>query len=280
MYSGGGYDAVHILAKAWETADPADHKASSDAIRTLTYRGVNGFYQFNNANQAPRVPRRDQQHRRSSGSPDLPGARWQARHHLARGRCRGEVQADAVDEVGVGSSAAQVLECSEVSLRFGPVSVLNGVSLQVRPGEVIGVAGPNGAGKTSLLEVLAGRYRPYEGSVRLGGTDVTDIPVHHRARLGIGRLYQRPVVPTNLTVRQAFESARRAYRPRPTAHQLDWAREMVGLHVSDDRLCGTLETLDRRRLLLACVLVRRPQVLLLDEPASASPARRSTNSSC
>lgn len=153
-------------------------------------------------------------------------------------------------------------------LRLGPVTILSGVSLAVDPGEVVGIAGPNGAGKTSLLEVLAGRYRPTSGSVTLAGADVTSVPVHRRARRGIGRLYQRPVVPTNLSVSQAMEAARRAYRPRPSAHRLEWARDLVGLGVDESRLCGALDTLDRRRLLLACVMLRQPSVLLLDEPAS------------
>ncbi len=161
-----------------------------------------------------------------------------------------------------------MLRCDGVSLSISGIHILDGISISVQPGEVIGIAGPNGAGKTSLLEVLAGRYRPTAGTVRLDGHDVTDVPVHRRARMGIGRLYQRPVVPSELTVGQALEGARRAYRPRPAEHQIDWARDTVGLRAPSGRRCGTLDTLDRRRLLLACLMMRRPRVLLLDEPAS------------
>ena len=82
---------------------------------------------------------------------------------------------------------------------------------------MLGIIGPNGAGKTSLFEVLSGRLRPKAGTVTFKGHDVTRLPLYERARLGIGRTYQTPVVPDELTVGEAFKAARQAYRPYLTS---------------------------------------------------------------
>lgn len=153
-------------------------------------------------------------------------------------------------------------------MRFGARSVLEGVTLQAQPGEVLGVVGPNGAGKTTLFEILSGRLTPSSGRVFLDGADITALPLHERARRGIARTYQSPVVPEALTVGEVFKAARQAYRPFLTAHHAEWAAHQVGLKALADQPAGGLGTLDRRRLLLACLLMRKPRVLLMDEPAA------------
>lgn len=146
--------------------------------------------------------------------------------------------------------------------------ILEGISVGIRPGEILGVVGPNGAGKTTLFEVLSGRYVPERGRVTLDGRDVTALKLHARARIGLGRTYQSPVVPDALTVGEVFRAARQAYRPYLTRMHAEWAAEKVGLKVAMSALAGGLETLNRRKLLLACLLMRRPRVMLLDEPAA------------
>jgi branched-chain amino acid transport system ATP-binding protein len=158
--------------------------------------------------------------------------------------------------------------CEGVDLTLGGRRILEGVSLGVAPAEVLGVVGPNGAGKTSLFEVLSGRVKPQRGQVRLDGRDITAIPIHDRARLGVARTYQSPVVPTALSVDEVFKAARQAFAPYLTRHHAEWACDLVGLHVPGDIPAGALETLNRRKLLLACLLMRRPQVVLMDEPAA------------
>jgi ABC-type branched-subunit amino acid transport system ATPase component len=153
-------------------------------------------------------------------------------------------------------------------MSFGGRSVLAGVSLAAHAGEVLGVVGPNGAGKTTLFEILSGRIVPTAGRVYMDGRDVTALPLHARARMGLARTYQSPVVPEALTVGEVFKAARQAYRPYLTAHQAEWAAHQVGLAVPMAMPAGSLGTLDRRRLLLACLLMRRPRVLLMDEPAA------------
>ena len=161
-----------------------------------------------------------------------------------------------------------LLACEDIHIRLGGRPILEGISVSIRAGEILGVVGPNGAGKTTLFEVLSGRYVPDRGRVVLGGQDITSLKLFARARLGLGRTYQSPVVPDALTVAEVFRAARQAYRPFLTRFHAEWAAEKVGLRVPMSALAGSLETLNRRKLLLACLLMRRPRVMLLDEPAA------------
>jgi len=158
--------------------------------------------------------------------------------------------------------------CKEISLDLGGREILTAISLSVIRGEVLGVIGPNGAGKTSLFEVLSGRMRPKAGSVFFGGQDVTQLPLFARARLGIGRTFQTPVVPDDLTVGETLKAARQAFKPYLTRHQAEWGVELVRLNAPPDMPTLQLDTLNRRKLLLACLLMRRPPLLLMDEPAA------------
>jgi branched-chain amino acid transport system ATP-binding protein len=158
--------------------------------------------------------------------------------------------------------------CDDIHIRLGGRPILEGVTVSLRPGQVLGVVGPNGAGKTTLFEVLSGRYAPDRGRVTLDGHDITSLKLFARARLGLGRTYQSPVVPDALTVAEVFRAARQAYQPFLTRFHAEWAADQVGLRVPMSVLAGSLETLNRRKLLLACLLMRRPRVMLLDEPAA------------
>ncbi|GGC77108.1 ABC transporter ATP-binding protein [Chelatococcus reniformis] len=163
---------------------------------------------------------------------------------------------------------APLFGCEDIRLDLGGRAILHGISLEVRRGEVLGIIGPNGAGKTSLFEVLSGRLRPKSGRVLFEGRDVTGLPLHARARLGIGRTYQTPVVPDELTVGETFKATRQAYRPYLTRFDAEYGAELVGLHARDEEPTARLETMNRRKLLLACLLMRRPPLLLMDEPAA------------
>lgn len=158
--------------------------------------------------------------------------------------------------------------CENITLELGGRQILNGVSLHVAPAEVLGIIGPNGAGKTSLFEVLSGRMQPKSGRVLFEGSDVTALPLQKRARLGLGRTFQTPVVPEELTVAQVFKAARQAFMPYLTPDDAEWGADLVGLHVPGSILAERLDTLNRRKLLLACLMMRRPRLLLMDEPAA------------
>ena len=161
-----------------------------------------------------------------------------------------------------------IFGCRGIGISFGGRAILRDVSLSVAPGEVLGLVGPNGAGKTSLFEILCGRYTASEGEVFLKGQDITRKAVHDRARLGLARTYQSPVVPGALTIAETFRAARLAYQPYKTRMDAEWACHMTNFRQAWDRLAGSLDTFDRRKLLLSCLLMRDPVVLLLDEPAS------------
>src|SRR5690348_6776900 len=104
------------------------------------------------------------------------------------------------------------LSVREVTAGYPGVPVLSGLSLEVPPGQLTGLTGPNGAGKSTLFDVVCGRLRPRRGRVLLGGRDVTRVPTHRRARLGLGRTYQRLEVFGSLSVAENLLVAARATR--------------------------------------------------------------------
>ncbi|WP_157038798.1 ABC transporter ATP-binding protein [Rhodopseudomonas palustris] len=165
-------------------------------------------------------------------------------------------------------AASAIFSCDQIGLDLGGRSILRGISLDVKPGEVLGIIGPNGAGKTSLFEVLSGRISPKSGTVAYGGREITGLPLHRRARLGIGRTYQTPIVPEDMTVAQVLKAARQAYRPYLTPDDAEWGAGLVGFRIPGAMMADRLDTLNRRKLLIACLLMRRPSVLLMDEPAA------------
>lgn len=158
--------------------------------------------------------------------------------------------------------------CDGVCLTLAGRRILNNVSLTASPGNILGLVGPNGAGKTSLFEVLCGRYPCDSGSIHLDGKDITRLSFLKRARMGLGRTYQSPVVPTTLTVGETFLAARKARQPYLSRHDAEWAARLAHLHIPWDTPAAVLGAFDRRKLILACLLMRQPLVLLMDEPAS------------
>jgi len=116
--------------------------------------------------------------------------------------------------------------------------------------------------------VLTGRVKPDSGTVMLDGVDVTRQGAYKRARRGLARTFQAPLVPTSLTVQETLEVARVAFSPRLAKSDEAALRELTNFSAPDSKLAGALDTLDRRKLLLCCVLLRQPKVLLLDEPCS------------
>jgi len=161
-----------------------------------------------------------------------------------------------------------ILSCTGICKRYGGLVVLDGVSLSAEFGQILGLAGPNGAGKTTLLDVLSGRVRADSGRVTIGGLDVTRSSAFRRARLGLARTFQSPLVPESLTVGEVLEAARVGSLPRRGRDDIHEARKLGRLDAPDGMPAIRLDALDRRKLLITCLLVQRPSVLLLDEPAS------------
>jgi lipopolysaccharide export system ATP-binding protein len=152
--------------------------------------------------------------------------------------------------------------------RYRRREVVKGVSLEARSGEVVGLLGPNGAGKTTIFYMMVGLVRPDEGIVRLNGEVVTDLPMHRRARMGLGYLPQEPSVFRKLTVRDnilAFleETPLSPGERRERCEAI--LRDMRIAHVTDT-LGYALSGGERRRVEIARALVLSPDFLLLDEP--------------
>ncbi len=160
------------------------------------------------------------------------------------------------------------LVCTDVRALYGGFVAVDGVSLSAEGGHILGVAGPNGAGKTTLFDVITGYHPADRGHVELNGQDITRLPVHRRARLGLARTFQSPIVPTDLTIGETLEAARIAWSPKLDAADVQPARALARFTTGDEVRCGGLDTLDRRKLLLTCMLMRKPTALLLDEPCS------------
>ena len=148
--------------------------------------------------------------------------------------------------------------------------VVNGVSITVAAGEIVGLLGPNGAGKTTTFNMVVGVIKPDEGAVKFQARNITRLPMHKRARLGMGYLTQEPSIFRKLTVEQnilailetcRLSRAERAVRLKYLLDELD----MTGLAKS---MAYTLSGGEKRRLEITRALVTSPKLLLLDEPFS------------
>jgi branched-chain amino acid transport system ATP-binding protein len=163
-----------------------------------------------------------------------------------------------------------LLAARGVSKRFGALQVLDDVTLELAPGEAVGIVGPNGAGKTTLLDLLAGATRVDSGTVALSGRDVSRLGAAARCRLGVGRTHQIPRPFTGMTVfENVLVAASMGSRLRGSAAH-DQALEALaatGMGPLGNRRADALGLLDRKRLELARALATDPQVLLLDEIA-------------
>ncbi len=163
--------------------------------------------------------------------------------------------------------SAALLEVRNVSVRFGGVAALIGVTLDVREGEIFALIGPNGAGKTTLFNVISGAVRPTSGDVLFRDSSILGTPAHRIARAGIARTYQivRPFA--RLTVLDNIAVGALA-RHNDLAAARDAAREIaqfVGLGTLSSRLASSLTLTQRKRLEVARALALEPTLLLLDE---------------
>jgi lipopolysaccharide export system ATP-binding protein len=148
--------------------------------------------------------------------------------------------------------------------------VVNGVSINVAAGEIVGLLGPNGAGKTTTFNMVVGVIRPDDGKVRFREQDITRLPMHQRARLGIGYLTQEPSIFRKLTVQQnilaILETCRMKRRERVV--RLKYLLEELDLGRLARSKAYTLSGGEKRRLEITRALVTSPRLLLLDEPFS------------
>jgi lipopolysaccharide export system ATP-binding protein len=161
--------------------------------------------------------------------------------------------------------------------RFGSRTVVSGFGLRVRSGEIVGLLGANGAGKSTTFRLVVGLHAPDAGSIRFRGQDITRLPMHERARLGLGYLAQEPTVFTRLSVADNIRIVLEHHCPRD---QVDARLEVLlgelGLsHLRDSPAAG-LSGGERRRLEITRALVVDPKLVFFDEPfAGVDPRSRS-----
>ncbi|HXA42965.1 MAG TPA: ABC transporter ATP-binding protein [Candidatus Solibacter sp.] len=177
------------------------------------------------------------------------------------------------------------LEVSGVSVRFGSFDAVRDVSFAVHAGEIVGLIGPNGAGKTVTFNVASGLQRPRRGRVLVDGVDVTGMPTHARARLGLARTFQLAQLFAGMTVVENLAVAahrftsggiitdalvypRRRAALREARERAEAVLRFLGLEELADLDVGSIPIGVTRLVELARALCLRPRVLLLDEPAS------------
>ena len=163
-----------------------------------------------------------------------------------------------------------LLEARGVTKKYKSKQVVNGISISVSPGEIVGLLGPNGAGKTTSFNMIVGLVKPDEGDIIFEGNSIAKMPMHARARLGIGYLTQEPSVFRKLTVEQNIlailetctnDKVEQKARLKSLLEELD----LTALAKSK---AYTLSGGEKRRLEITRALVTSPRMLLLDEPFS------------
>ena len=162
-----------------------------------------------------------------------------------------------------------LLELRDLEAGYGPIRALDGVSLDVGPGELVAIIGANGAGKTTLLMTISGVVRPRRGSIAFNGLPIAGKPPHEIMRLGVGHAPEGRRIFPRLTVRENLQLGGFTQRdPATLRRDID---EACGLFpVLGDRLGqlgGTLSGGEQQMLAIARALVGRPRLLLLDEPS-------------
>jgi ABC-type branched-subunit amino acid transport system ATPase component len=197
--------------------------------------------------------------------------------------------------VPAATPSEQALAATGITVRFGGLTALADVSVEVEPGTIVGLVGPNGAGKSTLFAVISGLVRPVKGRVSLAGQDVTALSPQARARLGLARTFQHPELFMGMTVRDHVVLAHRAHYERrrcwsdlvnlrvlfpPTKLELTRVEsllELLGLtHIAKTQV--SVLPLGLARLVeVARALATHPRVVLLDEPLSGLDAHATEN---
>ena len=164
----------------------------------------------------------------------------------------------------------RILATDEIGKSYRGRRVVNGVSLRVEQGEVVGLLGPNGAGKTTTFYILVGLARPDSGRVLLNGEEITDLPMYLRARSGISYLPQEPSVFRQLTCEQNLLAVLETLplSPEQQRDRLEELLAQMGLETVRTSKAYMLSGGERRRLEIARSLTLEPSFILLDEPFS------------
>jgi branched-chain amino acid transport system ATP-binding protein len=185
-----------------------------------------------------------------------------------------------VTEAVAAEHAEPILRLRGIGRRFGGLHAVRDVDLDVAPGERRAILGPNGAGKTTLFNVISGDFAPTSGTIEFLGADVTQLPARSRAKLGMGRTYQKSRLFLGLSVEDNLYLAvlgvktghlRPVVLPGRDRELRERARELagaVGLGGREQTLVGSLSHGEQRQLEVGMARASNPTLMMLDEPAS------------
>ncbi|MBF8263972.1 MAG: putative transporter ATP-binding protein [Parachlamydiales bacterium] len=161
-----------------------------------------------------------------------------------------------------------LLEVRNLVKYYGGKAIVNGLSMQIMGGEAVGLLGPNGAGKTTAFYMTIGLIRPDEGEVFYKGENISNLPIHERAKLGLGYLAQEPSVFRHLTVEENILCILETLNLSNLEQNERLAHLLQELHLDHlkNKKASSLSGGERRRLEITRSLVTEPSLLLLDEP--------------
>ena len=160
------------------------------------------------------------------------------------------------------------LQANKIRKRYGSRQILNGLSLSVESGEIVGLLGPNGAGKTTTFYSVVGMVSPEEGEIILEGNSISKTPMHQRAQLGIGYLPQDPSIFRKLTVEDNLKIILETLplTQKEQKEKMEYLLSELGLENRTKQFASTLSGGEKRRLEICRALLINPKFLLLDEP--------------
>ncbi|MFL6206267.1 MAG: ATP-binding cassette domain-containing protein [Acidimicrobiales bacterium] len=220
------------------------------------------------------------------------GAPTPATKAPARSRRR-KAEPASDERVAPGPDATKILQCDGVVKRFGGISAVDHVDLELREGEVLGLIGQNGAGKTTLFDCISGFLPVDGGRVRFRGEDITELAPHQRAERGLGRSFQEARLFPALTTAECLAVARERHllstgmlaaalgqpvardSEEDVAEKVDLLIDLMGLRAFEEKLTGELSTGTRRIVELAGLLASDPAVIVLDEPSGGVAQKES-----
>ncbi len=172
-----------------------------------------------------------------------------------------------------------LLTTTQMSVTFGGLHAVDEVDIEVRPGQLVGLIGPNGAGKTTFIDGITG-FVPTTGRIDFDGTEITSMPAHQRARLGLGRTWQSLELFDDLTIRENLEVAAerqswksflldfvRPIRPRDRA-AVDYALDVLDIADLAGRMPNEISQGQRKLVSAARALAAQPKLVCMDEPAA------------
>ena len=162
---------------------------------------------------------------------------------------------------------SKILELNQITKKFGGLVANENVSFDVEEGEIVGVVGPNGAGKTTLFNSISGAFLPTSGTITFNGQDITSLPAHECARIGIGRTFQIPQSLNDMTVWENVIVGALCHTDSMSEamKKVDSVLELCNMEKYRDMIAGKLNVAQKKRLEIARAMATDPKLLLLDE---------------